>query len=193
MADSLKKLLKDDRLLHQAASQAFMEADSDKSGLIDEAELSKVLTKVCISLNCSKPTPSQVKELLKKIDHSQDGKINLEEFMVLIRMILKLYIKKLEGESEPVNAANSEIPAKKTEDAEHQINKQLHLFEKYLQDSGISVAFQIIYTEILMKKIDSDNVFTYTAMRLRQIGKEVAHLLPANLTDKIVESSAPKH
>ena len=68
------------------------------------------------------------------------------------------------------------------DEQEKQVNKQIQMFEKYLEDSGISVSFQIIYAEILTKKIEPANVFTYTAMRLRQIGKEIAHLLPANLT-----------
>ena len=72
---------------------------------------------------------------------------------------------------------------------EEQINKQLQMFEKYLEESGITMAFQLIFAEILTKKIEPNNVFTYTAMRLRQIGKEIAHLLPKNLTANITENS----
>lgn len=77
---------------------------------------------------------------------------------------------------------------KKEEEVEEQVNRQIQLFERYLEESGISMAFQIIFAEILMKKVDPANVFTYAAMRLRQIGQEVAHLLPENLTEKLAQS-----
>lgn len=47
------------------------------------------------------------------------------------------------------------------------------MFEKYLEESGLSLAFQIIFAEIISKKISEDQVFAYTAMRLRQIGNEL--------------------
>ena len=50
------------------------------------------------------------------------------------------------------------------------------MFEKYLEESGLSLAFQIIFTELVQKQIEQDQVFAYTAMRLRQIGKELEQL-----------------
>ena len=47
------------------------------------------------------------------------------------------------------------------------------MFEKYLEESGLSLSFQIIFTEIIQKQIADDQVFSYTAMRLRQLGKEL--------------------
>ena len=47
------------------------------------------------------------------------------------------------------------------------------MFEKYLEDSGLSIAFQIIMAEIITKRINEDQIFAYTAMRLRQIGSEL--------------------
>jgi hypothetical protein len=47
------------------------------------------------------------------------------------------------------------------------------MFEKYIDESGLSLSFQIIFTEIIQKQIPEDQVFAYTAMRLRQIGKEL--------------------
>ena len=47
------------------------------------------------------------------------------------------------------------------------------MFEKYLDESGLSLSFQIIFTEIIQKQIPEEQVFAYTAMRLRQIGKEL--------------------
>ena len=50
------------------------------------------------------------------------------------------------------------------------------MFEKYLEETGLSLSFQIVFTEIIQKQISDDQVFAYTAMRLRQIGKELESL-----------------
>ena len=42
------------------------------------------------------------------------------------------------------------------------------MFERYLQNSGLSLGFEVIFAEILAKKIPADQVFGYAAMRLRQ-------------------------
>ena len=49
-------------------------------------------------------------------------------------------------------------------------------FEEYVDQSGLKYAFQIIFTEIISKQIKEDQVFAYTAMRLRQIGTELDNL-----------------
>jgi hypothetical protein len=51
--------------------------------------------------------------------------------------------------------------------------EQALMFEKYIDESGLSLSFQIIFTEIIQKQIPEDQVFAYTAMRIRQIGKEL--------------------
>lgn len=55
---------------------------------------------------------------------------------------------------------------------------QALMFEKYLDESGLSLSFQIIFTEIIQKQIAEDQVFAYTAMRLRQIGKDLEKVDP---------------
>jgi hypothetical protein len=46
-------------------------------------------------------------------------------------------------------------------------------FERYIEDSGLSIAFQLVFSELITKHIHPDNYFTYTAMRVRQIGKDI--------------------
>lgn len=46
-------------------------------------------------------------------------------------------------------------------------------FEQYLEESGLSVAFQIIMGEAIAKQISEEQIFAYTALRLRQIGQEL--------------------
>lgn len=46
-------------------------------------------------------------------------------------------------------------------------------FQKYLHDTGLEQAFKLIFAEILSKKVDRTEVFTYAVMRLRQIGEDL--------------------
>jgi len=45
--------------------------------------------------------------------------------------------------------------------------------EKYLKETGIPLAFQEIFSELLIKKVKIENYFSYTAMRLRQMNHEI--------------------
>ena len=47
------------------------------------------------------------------------------------------------------------------------------MFKKYLDQTGIAMAFQVIFAEILDKKVEEKKLFSYTAMRLRQIGEDL--------------------
>ena len=50
---------------------------------------------------------------------------------------------------------------------------QANAFENYINDTGISTAFQLIFSELITKKIPVENYYTYTASRLREIGREL--------------------
>jgi hypothetical protein len=45
-----------------------------------------------------------------------------------------------------------------------------------VNESGLSLAFNIIFAELISKQIMPENFFTYTSMRLKQIGKEIEGL-----------------
>ncbi len=51
--------------------------------------------------------------------------------------------------------------------------KNAKRFTKYLNDKGISIIFQVIFSEIISKGIERDQVFKYCARRLRQIGLDI--------------------
>ena len=53
---------------------------------------------------------------------------------------------------------------------------QADAVEKYINETGIGMAFQIIFSELLSKKVPTENYYAYTASRLRQIGREKAAL-----------------
>ena len=50
--------------------------------------------------------------------------------------------------------------------------QQADTVEKYIYETGIGTSFQIIFSELISKKIPVENYYTYTASRLRQIGRE---------------------
>ena len=82
------------------------------------------------------------------------------------------------------NAKNAKGKSKSTEKkpkakAEVKVNqkeKDFQRLEEYLNESGLSLAFNIIFAELISKQILRENYFTYTAMRLTQIGKEIEGL-----------------
>ena len=50
--------------------------------------------------------------------------------------------------------------------------QQADTVEKYIYETGIGTSFQIIFSELISKKIPVENYYIYTASRLRQIGRE---------------------
>ena len=53
---------------------------------------------------------------------------------------------------------------------------QFQRLEEYVNESGLALAFNIISAELISKQILPENFFTYTSMRLKQIGKEIEGL-----------------
>ena len=53
---------------------------------------------------------------------------------------------------------------------------QFKKLEDYVNESGLSLAFNIIFAELISKQIMPENFFAYTSMRLKQIGKEIEGL-----------------
>ena len=72
---------------------------------------------------------------------------------------------------------NKATDKKKKEQTEKlQKEKDFQRLEEYLNESGLSLAFNIIFAELISKQILPENFFTYTSMRLTQIGKEIEGL-----------------
>jgi hypothetical protein len=68
--------------------------------------------------------------------------------------------------------------AKEKENLQKQKNKEeagvlMNKLDEYLNNNGLSFAFNLIFSEIVDKKIPSESHFEYTMMRLRQLGKEI--------------------
>lgn len=177
MEKQLKKLLANPKMLAQAAKASFCEIDSDNSGKISQKEMTELLTKNCSSFGISKPTPKQIKEMIKKIDADGDGEVDFEEYLMFLKESLSRHLARLEGRTESTLRVNQE----KDSINEKNISKKIKNFEKYLEDTGIPAAFEVIYTEILSKNIEPSKVFTYTAVRLRQFGRDIAAMSNNNV------------
>ncbi len=61
---------------------------------------------------------------------------------------------------------------KKSKKQDHK-DEQYKKLEAYINESGLTLAFNIIFAELISKQILPENFFSYTSMRLKQIGKEI--------------------
>lgn len=50
---------------------------------------------------------------------------------------------------------------------------QANAFEKYIYETGIATSFQLIFAELITKKIPVKDYYTYTASRLREFGRKM--------------------
>ena len=72
---------------------------------------------------------------------------------------------------------DKEIQKKEQLDAKNKEKEaQFQKLEEYVNESGLAIAFNIIFAELISKQILPENFFTYTSMRLKQIGKEIEGL-----------------
>ena len=89
MSDAIKAILEDEKKLKEVAKVAFDSVDTDKSGQIDQEELSKVMAQISGDLGVDAPSQEEVKEVLNHLDTDKSGKIDFNEFLVLIKDVLK--------------------------------------------------------------------------------------------------------
>ena len=89
---SLKEFLQDEEKVREVARAAFDSVDTDKSGLIDEEELTKVMTQISLDMETEPPSKEDVKKVLDHLDADHSGKIDCDEFKILIREVLSALI-----------------------------------------------------------------------------------------------------
>ncbi len=88
-------------------------------------------------------------------------------------------MKQMINNSKISKADKEEKERKKKEQIQAKNNEkeaQFKKLEEYVNESGLSLAFNIIFAELIYKQIMPENFFTYTSMRLKQIGKEIEDL-----------------
>ena len=74
-------------------------------------------------------------------------------------------------ENENEKGINGDLKKQKKEN-ENQAKK----IENRIEESGLPMAFNVIFSELISKQIMPENFFTYTSLRLKEIGKEIQGL-----------------
>ena len=92
MSSYIKNLIDTPELLDGVVEKAFKSVDTDNSGSIDEQELEKVLAQISSDMGAEPPTKEDVKEVLEELDEDHNGTIEMKEFKMLIKDILKALI-----------------------------------------------------------------------------------------------------
>ena len=78
--------------LREIVKVAFDSVDTDRSGLIDQEELEKVMGQISQDMGAEPPTKEDVKEVMEHLDTDHSGKIDFEEFSQLIKDVLSAMI-----------------------------------------------------------------------------------------------------
>ena len=89
MSKAIKEILNNDKKFNEVAKVAFDSVDTDHSGEIDGTELEKVMVQIALDMGADPPTKEDVLEVLEHLDEDKSGKIDFDEFKVLIRDVLE--------------------------------------------------------------------------------------------------------
>ena len=85
---SIKDIVNDEKKLREVARVAFESVDTDKSGQIDNKELSMIMEGISKDLGVDPPSKEEINEVLQHLDTDKSGKIDFDEFVVLIKDVL---------------------------------------------------------------------------------------------------------
>ena len=102
--------------------------------------------------------------------------INTENNENIINNESKQNINSSQNNIQPENNYDNEKNKKEIMEKIEIRKYQADAVEKYINETGIGTAFQVIFSELLSKNIQTDQYYEYTASRLRQIGREKAAL-----------------
>eukprot|EP00419_Tripos_fusus_P089988 CAMPEP_0172862502 /NCGR_PEP_ID=MMETSP1075-20121228/74430_1 /TAXON_ID=2916 /ORGANISM="Ceratium fusus, Strain PA161109" /LENGTH=97 /DNA_ID=CAMNT_0013710853 /DNA_START=30 /DNA_END=323 /DNA_ORIENTATION=- len=89
MAEQIDAILNDKDALREVALAAFDAVDTDGSGAIDAKELKTVMETVAKDMGADQPSDDDVDEVFKELDTDKTGKINVDQFTILIKQVLE--------------------------------------------------------------------------------------------------------
>lgn len=89
MAQAIKDILSNESKFNEVSKVAFDSVDTDKSGQIDASELEQVMIQMATDMGADPPTKEDVMQILDHLDEDKSGKVNFDEFKVLIRNVLE--------------------------------------------------------------------------------------------------------
>ena len=89
MAKAIKDILSNEKKFNEVAKVAFDSVDTDNSGQIDASELEQVMIQISSDMGADAPSKEDVMQVLDHLDEDKSGKVNFDEFKVLIRNVLE--------------------------------------------------------------------------------------------------------
>ena len=92
MSSFIKAICDNEEILEKIVKRAFLFVDVNDDKGIDERELEKILAQISIDMGAESPTKEDVDEVMKYLDKDISGEIDITEFKVLIKDILKSLI-----------------------------------------------------------------------------------------------------
>ena len=116
-----------------------------------------------------KNSKSQLPIIGKKIKKEKKSKSKDKDKKNKIKSINKTNENAQEKEEEN----NIEIPPLNEINKFEPKNKKI---ENLIEECGIPMAFNVIFSELISKQIMPENFFTYTSMRLKELGREIEGL-----------------
>ena len=83
--EKIRRQILDESVFGPMVDKTFYDADLDKSGFIEKAELAILLKGIHATLGLSTPTQAEINSELKRLDLNTDGQISKSEFRTLVR------------------------------------------------------------------------------------------------------------
>lgn len=89
---AIKELLGNKAKLEEVSKKAFDAIDIDKSKTLEHDEVKRVLMDLAVSIGSEPPSDEDTNEFMKKLDTNSDNKIDANEFLELVRMVLEAMV-----------------------------------------------------------------------------------------------------
>jgi Ca2+-binding EF-hand superfamily protein len=86
---TIQAILEDDAKLLQATKAVFDQVDTDGSGQIDRSELKQAMISVANQAGLDLPAEDQIDEAMRQLDRDRSGRLDLNEFKELVRVLLQ--------------------------------------------------------------------------------------------------------
>ena len=83
--DKLKEKGIDEKAFEEMVETTFTQADLNQNSTIERNELALLLKKIYVTLDIDPPSESDIDNEYKRLDKNSDGKLNKEEFKILVK------------------------------------------------------------------------------------------------------------
>ena len=92
IAKEFKSLLENEHRFNKFTETTFNSLDKDNSGTITSEELYQVLYQISSDIGANPPSREDIKEVIFHLDTDRSGELELSEFRILMKDILKALI-----------------------------------------------------------------------------------------------------